>query len=78
MLSRQQLGARSHQQRLTREHLRRVTFSNGIKDIDVSVIESTDLRAVRKARKTKRLTAAWKATHVADKDGRRPYRGRQK
>jgi len=78
MLSNQQLGHRSHQQRLSREHLRRVTFSNGIKDIDVQVIESTDARAVRKARKTKRLSSAWKAKFVADKNGRRPYRGKQK
>jgi hypothetical protein len=78
MLSNQQLGHRSHQQRISREHLRRVTFSNGIKDIDVTTIESTDARAVRKARKTKRLTSSWKATFVSDKDGRRPYKGKQK
>jgi len=78
MLSNQQLGHRSHQQRLSREHLRTVTFTNGIKDIDVSVIESTDQRAVVKARKTKRLATSWKAKFVTDKDGRRPYRGKQK
>ena len=49
MLSNKQLGHRSHQQRLTREHLRTVTFSNGIAEVHVSVIASTDLKAVQEA-----------------------------
>ena len=78
MLSNKQLGHRSPQQRLTREHLRTVTFSNGIAEVHVSVIASTDLKAVQKARRTKRLATSWKAKKIADKKGLRPYTGRQK
>ena len=78
LMSKRQLGQRSHQQRLNREGLRIVTFSNGIAEVNVNVMASTDLKAVQKARRVKRLGAAWKAKRVSDKAGRRPYTGRQK
>jgi len=70
-LSKQQLGHRSHQQRLARTNTRVVTFSNGIAKKNVSVIESTPKRAAAKARAASRLDRGWKVIAV---DGK-PFSG---
>ena len=64
ILSKKQLGHRSHQQRLARSGNRFVTFSNGIAEKTISVIESTPLRAAREARKRSKLNAMWKITKI--------------
>jgi hypothetical protein len=59
-MSKQALGFRSHQQRLSRTKTRIVKFSNGIATKLVTVIASTDREAEKKARKKARLTKMWK------------------
>ena len=64
MMSKKQLGYRSHQQRIQRSGNRVVVFSNGIAEKTVSVIESTPLRAAREARKRAKLGKMWKITKI--------------
>lgn len=70
-MSRAELGARSHQQRLDRTRLRQVTFRMRIgTNKTVGVIASTDKQAVQRARWSARIPKDWPAIAV---DGR-PYK----
>ena len=64
MMSKKQLGYRSHRQRVERSGNRVVTFSNGIAEKTLSVIESTPLRAAREARKRAKLGKMWKIIKI--------------
>ena len=64
LMSKKALGFRSHTQRVNRTGNRSVTFSNGIASKTISVIASTDKKAITMARKKSRLTKAWKVVSV--------------
>jgi len=70
-MSKKELGARSHQQRLDRTKTRYVTFRMRIgTDKTVGVIASTDKQAVQRARWSAKIPKDWPAVAVDN----RPYK----